>query len=50
MFTSWMSLIAISGTQTDTLKLKRNDSVLETNIAYVVPTKGKWYFIIENNG
>jgi len=27
-----------------------NDSVLETNIDYVAPKKGKWYVIIENNG
>jgi hypothetical protein len=27
-----------------------NDSVLETNIDYVAPKKGKWYLIIENNG
>jgi len=27
-----------------------NDSVLETNIDYLVPKKGKWYVIIENNG
>jgi len=27
-----------------------NDSVLETTIDYVVPQKGKWFVIIENNG
>jgi len=27
-----------------------NVSVLETNIDYVAPKKGKWYVIIENNG
>jgi hypothetical protein len=27
-----------------------NESVLETNIDYVAPKKGKWYVIIENNG
>jgi len=27
-----------------------NEGVLETNIDYLVPKKGKWYLIIENNG
>lgn len=27
-----------------------NNSVLETNIDYIAPKKGKWYVIIENNG
>jgi hypothetical protein len=27
-----------------------NEGILETNIDYLVPTKGTWYLIIENNG
>lgn len=27
-----------------------NEAVLEANIDYLVPTKGTWYMIIENNG
>jgi hypothetical protein len=27
-----------------------NEGILETNIDYVAPKKGKWYLIIENNG
>ena len=27
-----------------------NESVFETNIDYIVPRKGTWYLLIENNG
>jgi hypothetical protein len=27
-----------------------NEGILETNIDYLVPTKGTWYLIVENNG